>query len=142
MITTGWPAIKRLATCGSEPSEFSPPFGGEQGTRLKISPADLATCFTLSTAFAVSVLGGRICSGEGSTRLGVAAVGCAPGADAAWESCDRESCVGAAGVSAACVVTCACAARAVSDSARSGRIGRAKLRERRRELQNVINQKP
>ena len=52
MITTGWPAMSLLATCGSEPSDCAPPFGGRQGTRLKMSLADFATCFTLSMALA------------------------------------------------------------------------------------------
>src|ERR1700749_3132816 len=58
MITTGWPAISLFATCGNEPSDCTPPFGGRHGTREKISLADLATCFTVSIAFAVSVFGG------------------------------------------------------------------------------------
>src|ERR1700737_1661337 len=53
MITTGWPAASLLATCGSDPNGWTPPFGGRQGTRLKMSLADFATCLTLSTAFAV-----------------------------------------------------------------------------------------
>src|SRR5258705_11910798 len=48
MITTGWPEASLLATCGSEPIDLEPPFGGKQGTRLKMSPADFATSFTLS----------------------------------------------------------------------------------------------
>src|SRR5207244_11539171 len=39
-----------LATCGSDPIDLEPPFGGRHGTRLKMSPADLATSFTLSIA--------------------------------------------------------------------------------------------
>src|SRR5256885_4129467 len=50
MITTGCPAASLLATCGSDPIDLEPPFGGRHGTRLKISPADLATSFTLSIA--------------------------------------------------------------------------------------------
>ena len=41
------------ATCGSDPIDLTPPFGGKQGTRLKMSLADFATCLTLSIAFAV-----------------------------------------------------------------------------------------
>ena len=45
MMVTGWPAISLLATCGNDPIDFAPPFAGRQGTRLKMSEADLATCF-------------------------------------------------------------------------------------------------
>src|SRR2546428_6853460 len=53
MITTGCPATSLLATCGSDPIDLELPFGGRQGTRLKMSPADLATSFTLSIALPV-----------------------------------------------------------------------------------------
>ena len=53
MITTGSPAASLLATCGSDPIDLAPPFGGRQGTRLKMSPADFATSFTLSIALPV-----------------------------------------------------------------------------------------
>src|SRR6185312_5206959 len=36
---------------------LTPPFGGRHGTRLKMSPADFATSFTLSIALAVRLLG-------------------------------------------------------------------------------------
>ena len=42
-----------LATCGSDPIDLEPPFGGRHGTRLKMSPADFATSFTLSIALPV-----------------------------------------------------------------------------------------
>ena len=42
-----------LATRGSDPIDLEAPFGGRQGTRLKMSPADLATSFTLSIALPV-----------------------------------------------------------------------------------------
>ena len=48
------------ATCGSDPIDLAPPFGGKQGTRLKMSLADFATCLTLSIAFAVR----PFCSGS------------------------------------------------------------------------------
>jgi hypothetical protein len=53
MITTGSPAASLLATCGNEPIDLAPPFGGKQGTRLKMSPADFATSFTRSIAVLV-----------------------------------------------------------------------------------------
>jgi hypothetical protein len=53
MIITGWPLISLLATCGSDPIDLELPFGGRHGTRLKMSPADLATSFTLSIALPV-----------------------------------------------------------------------------------------
>ena len=52
-ITTGLPAASLPATCGSEPIDLEAPFGGRQGTRLKMSPADFATSFTLSIALPV-----------------------------------------------------------------------------------------
>ena len=39
MITTGLPAASLAATCGSDPIDLTPPFGGRQGTRLKMSLA-------------------------------------------------------------------------------------------------------
>ena len=48
------------ATCGSDPIDLAPPFGGRHGTRLKMSPADFATSFTFSIALAVRLF----CSGE------------------------------------------------------------------------------
>src|SRR5581483_1488793 len=53
MITTGSPAASLCATRGNDPTERGAPFGGKQGTRLKISPADFATCLTFSTALSV-----------------------------------------------------------------------------------------
>src|SRR5437762_1133595 len=53
MMTTGSPEASLLATCGSDPTDLAPPFGGRHGTRLKMSPADFATSFTLSIALAV-----------------------------------------------------------------------------------------
>ena len=52
-ITTGSPATSLLATRGSDPIDLEAPFGGRQGTRLKMSPADFATSFTLSIALPV-----------------------------------------------------------------------------------------
>ena len=57
MITTGSPEASLPATCGSDPIDLAPPFGGRHGTRLKMSPADFATCFTLSIALAVKLFG-------------------------------------------------------------------------------------
>src|SRR5580700_1649517 len=53
MIFTGSPAASLPATCGSDPTGLAPPFGGRHGTRLKISLADFATCFTFSIALSV-----------------------------------------------------------------------------------------
>src|ERR1700731_777590 len=53
MISTGSPDASLPATCGSDPTGLTPPFGGRQGTRLKISPADFATSLTFSIALAV-----------------------------------------------------------------------------------------
>src|SRR5512132_3921730 len=52
-MTTGSPEASLLATCGSDPIDLTPPFGGRQGTRLKMSPADFATSLTFSIALAV-----------------------------------------------------------------------------------------
>src|SRR5580704_3177630 len=111
MITTGCPAISLFATCGSEPSDCAPPFGGMQGTREKTSLADFATCFTVSIAFAVSVFG---CGSEGSlVALFVDAGACeaAAGDDGAGCDCGKAcvcaACVGAVALSAAWTVTCA-----------------------------------
>src|SRR5437773_10146617 len=64
MITTGWPAASLAATCGSEPICLAPPFGGRQGTRLKMSPADFATSFTLSIALPVRLFCSVGCAGS------------------------------------------------------------------------------
>src|SRR3982074_2353314 len=53
MITTGSPEASLLAPCGNDPIDLAPPFGGRQGTRLKMSPADFATSLTFSIAFVV-----------------------------------------------------------------------------------------
>src|SRR5207245_9869290 len=53
MTTPAGPATSLLATRGSDPIDLGAPFGGRQGTRLKMSPADLATSFTLSIALPV-----------------------------------------------------------------------------------------
>jgi hypothetical protein len=37
-----------LATCGSDPIDLAPPFGGKHGTRPKMSPVDFATSLTFS----------------------------------------------------------------------------------------------
>src|SRR5256885_6766273 len=53
MMTTGSPEASLLATCGSDPIDLAPRFGGRHGTRLKMSPADFATSLTFSIALAV-----------------------------------------------------------------------------------------
>src|SRR5262249_24025435 len=113
MITTGCPTISLFATCGSEPSACTPPFGGRQGTREKISLADLATCFTLSIAFAVSVFGG---GKEGSlVALLVDAGACEDDGGVCGTASVCAVCVGAPTFSAAWTVTCACAGTAATD---------------------------
>ena len=57
MIITGSPEASFAATCGSDPIDLAPPFGGRHGTRLKMSPADFATSFTLSIALAARLFG-------------------------------------------------------------------------------------
>src|SRR6266436_7960662 len=61
MITTGSPAASLLATCGSDPIDLAPPFGGKHGTRLKMSPADFATSLTFSIVLAARLFG---CAGS------------------------------------------------------------------------------
>src|SRR5271169_5922579 len=58
MISTGSPAASLPATCGSDPIDLGAPFGGRHGTRLKMSLADLATCFIFSIALSVRLVGG------------------------------------------------------------------------------------
>src|SRR5450432_2685730 len=83
MITTGSPDASLLATCGSDPIDLAPPFGGKHGTRLKISPADFATCFTFSIALAVRLF---CCGGLALSDLGMSVDA---GAWAAWAACAR-----------------------------------------------------
>ena len=71
MIVTGAPDASLPATCGSEPIGLIPPFGGRQGTRLKMSPADFATSLTFSIALAVRLLG---CCGPGWSTAVILAV--------------------------------------------------------------------
>src|SRR5882724_1766089 len=73
MITTGSPAASLLATCGNEPIDLGPPFGGRQGTRLKMSVADFATSFTLSIALLVMLL--CAAGADGSTVAALPAEG-------------------------------------------------------------------
>src|SRR5690348_1293957 len=120
MITTGWPAISLFATCGSEPSACTPPFGGKQGTRARISPADLATCFTLSIAFAVSVFGGGSDGSLVALLVDAGAWEAASGA-ASGEACVCAVCIGAVTFNAAWTVTCACAGRAAAEASKIGR---------------------
>src|SRR5580765_6017943 len=84
MITTGSPAASLLATCGNEPIDLAPPFGGRQGTRLKMSPADFATSFTFSIALLVRLFccDGFCCArlaGSTAATLPVPVVGCSDG---------------------------------------------------------------
>src|SRR5579883_373477 len=73
MMTTGWPEANLAATCGSVPTGCAPPFGGRQGTRLKMSLADFAACLTLSTARSVRLLLGLTAAcAVGCTCAGVA----------------------------------------------------------------------
>src|SRR5450432_279861 len=65
MITTGSPAASLLATCGSDPIDLAPPFGGKHGTRLKMSPADFATSLTFSIVLAARLFG---CAGLAWSR--------------------------------------------------------------------------
>ena len=58
MIVTGSPDASLPATCGSDPTGLTPPFGGRHGTRLKMSLADCATSLTFSIALVVRLLGG------------------------------------------------------------------------------------
>src|ERR1700683_1198876 len=74
MIVTGAPSASLLATCGSEPTDLTPPFGGRQGTRLKISPADFATSLTFSIALEVRLLGCRGLAWSTATALPVPTV--------------------------------------------------------------------
>ena len=86
-ITTGSPAASSLATRGSDTIFLAPPFGGRQGTRLKMSPADFATSLTFSIALEVTLFccglagvdGGNIAAGRrrrGRLRsIGFGAVG-------------------------------------------------------------------
>src|ERR1700737_1361922 len=55
-MTTGWPAASFFATCGRDPIDLRPPFGGRQGTRLKMSLAAFALSLTLSIALIVRFL--------------------------------------------------------------------------------------
>src|SRR5436305_1823596 len=87
MISTGWPEASLPATCGSDPIDLGPPFGGRQGTRLKMSVADFATSFTLSIALPVRLFccAGFCCAElDGSTAatlpvLPAPVVGCSDG---------------------------------------------------------------
>src|SRR6185312_12508388 len=57
-MTTGLLAASLAATCGSDPTDCETPFGGRQGTRLKMSRARAAIAATLSIA-----LPDRLCVG-------------------------------------------------------------------------------
>src|SRR3984893_7292349 len=80
-MTTGSPEASLLATCGSDPIDLAPPFGGRQGTRLKILLADFATSFTLSIALVVRLFccGGFAWSTAATLPAPAAPVVCAAG---------------------------------------------------------------
>src|ERR1700722_11383675 len=88
MIMTGSPAASLLATCGSDPTGLTSPFGGRHGTRLKILAAVVATSFTLSIALRVRLFG---CAGFAwSTAATLPAPGATMAGDAgAFASSDR-----------------------------------------------------
>src|SRR3954454_19237120 len=103
-MRTGWPGTGLPATCGSEPIAFAPPFGDRQGTRLKMSPADFATCFTLSMARAVmprwagDVAATVVWDGEAEAGL---ADCCGAGVACAAGSCARDCDTGVSNSNAA-----------------------------------------
>src|SRR5450631_46324 len=80
MITTGSPAASLLATCGSDPIDLAPPFGGKHGTRLKMSPADFATSLTFSIVLAARLFGCAGLAWSRSVTLPAAAAPVAGGA--------------------------------------------------------------
>src|SRR5262249_48912358 len=117
MIRSGCPAISLLATCGSEPIDFLPPFGGRHGTRAKIS-------LTLSTARAAMLL----CAGLPWTPADVPAVGAWAGfaasdlaasdlaaSDLAASDFGASALAPSASPTAACCANCARAKPGVSD---------------------------
>src|SRR6266550_2741695 len=132
MITTGSPAASLLATCGNEPIDLGAPFGGRQGTRLKMSVADFATSFTLSIALPVRLF----CCAEldGSTAatlpvLPAPVVGCSDGLAASGLLAasvlvlpDRAACWADCWLFWA---TCACTHNAGINSARTARAAAA-----------------
>ena len=89
-MTTGLLAASFAATCGSEPTDGATPFGGRHGTRLKISPARVATAFTFSiTLPGRPVFAGVAAATSDEDKAGVAvAMGavCATALDAAKPS--------------------------------------------------------
>src|SRR6186713_2720715 len=122
-MTTGLPATSLPATCGSEPIAFAPPFGDRQGTRLKMSPADFATCFTLSMARAVMPR----CSADGWVAATVV-----------WDGeagAGLADCVGAGVACAACAWAGACATGVSNSRAAAADAARHAFRRKgRREL--------
>src|SRR5689334_2130066 len=87
---------------------FEPPlfasFGGRQGTRLKMSPADFATCFTLSMAREVMPR----CSGDVAATVvceGDAGLAVCAGAGVACATCARDCEAGVSNSSAAAADT-------------------------------------
>ena len=100
-----------LATCGSEPSACTPPFGGRQGTRLKISLADLRDLLHLVDRLRRSAsFGGGSDGSLVALLVDAGASDAAAGDDGACgEACVCAVCVGAVAFNAAWTVTCACA---------------------------------
>ena len=136
MITTGSPAASLPATRGSDPIFLAPPFGGRQGTRLKISPADFATSLALSIALPVTLFCAAGLDGSAAATLPAPAAGGAGGLAASdlavsddvacwavWVAC---ACTGKtdAGVSS----TVAAMASAASDVSRGKRAVTTHLR--------------
>src|ERR1700678_2372205 len=100
MIVTGTPNASLVATCGSEPIGLIPPFGGRQGTRLKMSLADFATSLTFSIALVGRLLGCGELAWSAAAALPITTV------------CDTDALTPtdlAAPDSAACWRACACA---------------------------------
>src|SRR5882672_4743572 len=100
-ITTGWPAASLPATCGSDPIDFAPPFGGRHGTRPRMSVADFATSFTLLIALLVMLLGADGLDGSTAATLPAPVV----------DACGFAVSVLALSESVACCAVCACTGR-------------------------------
>src|SRR6201991_710998 len=75
-MTTGCPDASLVATCANDPIDRAPRFGGRHGTRLKMSPADFATCWTFSISLVARLFGcaGSACSAAAGRRLPVPVV--------------------------------------------------------------------
>ena len=109
-IRTGAPEASSLATRGNDTIFLAPPFGGRQGTRLKISPADFATSLTFSIALEVTLFCCGLAASTATTLApaaggagGFAASDLALSERVAWVPCARagSSCAGVSKTSAA-----------------------------------------